>query len=118
MIKKKFPKVLIVTGGLLNADEKSVWNALKKQIKQIRAAKSHWLETKIKLVTSELILNSKLKKKSGKVAEYFNEPVSSIPELTEVVLADLLKREGLEFEVMTYDLLFSDSKKAISLLKE
>lgn len=118
MISNNFPKVLIVTGGLLNADEKSVWNALKKQFKQIRAAKSHWLETKIKLVASELILNSKLKKKSGKVADYFNEPVSSIPELTEVVLADLLKREDLEFEVMTYDLLFSDPKKANSLLKE
>lgn len=112
------PKVLIVTGGLLNADEKSVWNALKKQWKQIRASKSHWLETKIKLVAAELILNSILSRKSGRVADYFNEAVAPIPELTEVVLADLLEREGMPFEVMQYDLLFSDPAKAKSLLKK
>ena len=48
--------MLIVTGGLLSTGEKSIWNALKKQYKQIKAAKYHWLETKIKLVAAEMML--------------------------------------------------------------
>ena len=110
------PKVLIVTGGLLSAGEKSMWNALKKQIKQVRAAKSHWLEVKIKLVTAELLVYDKLKKKKGKLKKYFQKDTQAIPELTEVVLADLLSREGIPFECMNYDMLYSNPKKANQLL--
>lgn len=114
----EFPKVLIVTGGLLNANESSIWNALRKQFKQARQSKSHWLETKIKLVASELLILGKLKRKHGKVAEYYNSQNQTIPDLTEVVLADLLYREGIAFELMTFDLLFSNPKKANKLLNE
>lgn len=116
MKKTELPKVLIVTGGLLSAGEKSMWNALKKQIKQVRAAKSHWLEVKIKLVTAELLVYDKLKKKKGKLKEYFQKEPQAIPELTEVVLADLISREGIPFECMNYDLLYSNPKKADQLL--
>ncbi|MBK6265501.1 radical SAM protein [Marivirga sp. S37H4] len=118
MIKANLPKVLIVTGGLLSAGEKSMWNALKKQYKQVKAAKAHWLETKIKLVTAEMLVYEKLKKKRGKLAEYFKGESQSIPELTEVVLADLLYREGIPFEAITYDLLYSNPKKANQLLQD
>lgn len=118
MKKTELPKVLIVTGGLLSAGEKSMWNALKKQIKQVQAAKSHWLEVKIKLVTAELLVYDKLKKKKGKLKEYFQKDPQAIPELTEVVLADLLSREGIPFESMNYDLLYSNPKKADQLLNE
>ncbi|MGM0579955.1 MAG: B12-binding domain-containing radical SAM protein [Bacteroidota bacterium] len=118
MKKTELPKVLIVTGGLLSAGEKSMWNALKKQIKQVRAAKSHWLEVKIKLVTAELLVYDKLKKKKGKLKEYFQKDAQAIPELTEVVLADLLSREGIPFESMNYDLLYSNPKKADQLLND
>lgn len=118
MKKTELPKVLIVTGGLLSAGEKSMWNALKKQIKQVQAAKSHWLEVKIKLVTAELLVYDKLKKKKGKLKEYFQKDPQAIPELTEVVLADLLSREGIPFESMNYELLYSNPKKADQLLNE
>ena len=113
-----YQKVLIVTGGLLNANESSIWTALRKQIKQVRQSKSHWLETKIKLVASELFVLGKLKRKHGKVAEYYNSQNQTIPDLTEVVLADLLDREGIAYEIMTFDLLFSNPKKANKLLNE
>lgn len=112
----KNQRVLIVTGGLLNANESSIWNALRKQFKQLKGAKSHWLETKIKLVSSELLILGKLKRKHGKVAEFYSSENQEIPDLTEVVLADLLSREGIEFELMTFDLLFSNPQKAAELL--
>ncbi len=112
------PKVLIVTGGLLSAGEKSMWTALKKQIKQVSAAKSHWLEVKIKLVTAEMLVYEKLKKKKGKLQAYFETENQSVPELTEVVIADLLSREGIAFETMTYDMLYSNPKKADQLICE
>jgi radical SAM superfamily enzyme YgiQ (UPF0313 family) len=111
-------KVLVVTGGLLNADEKSIWNALKKQLKQVRSNKSHWLETKIKLVASELIVLGKLKNKRDRIAEFFSAQNDTIPDLTEVVLIDLLTREGIPFEAMAFDLLFSNSKKANKLIND
>lgn len=118
LAKTHIPKVLIVSGGLLSAGEKSIWNALKKQYKQMKAAKAHWLETKIKLVTAEMMVYEKLKKKKGELAKYFKEDAQSIPELTEVVLADLLQREGIPFEAITYDMLYSNPKKANRLLNE
>ncbi len=111
-------KVLIVTGGLLHAGEKSVWNAMRKQYMQFRSSKSHWLETKIKLVAAEHLLYAKMHTKPKQVADYLNCENDSIPELTEVVLADLLNRESIDFEAITYDLLFSDPERADQLINQ
>jgi len=111
-------KVLIVTGGLLHAGEKSVWNALRKQVFQFRHSKSQWLETKIKLVAAEQLLLAKISRKPPRVAEFLNASTGDIPELTEVVLADLLHRENIGFEALTYDALFSKPRLANQLLAE
>lgn len=102
-------KVLIVTGGLLNAGETSIWTALRKQYMQFKFSRAHWLETKIKLVAAELLLYAKTTPKPAAVASYLSEEQAPIPELTEVVIADLLYREGIPFEAITYDQLFSDA---------
>ncbi len=117
-MKKVDQKVLIVTGGLLHAGEKSVWTALRKQYMQLKSSKSHWLETKIKLVTAELLLYDKMSAKPAEVASYMDEEHDPIPELTEVVIADLLYREGISFEAITYDQLFSEREKVEVLLEE
>lgn len=111
-------KVLIVTGGLLHAGEKSVWSALRKQYMQFKSSKSHWLETKIKLVAAEMLLYGKMSSKPPLVAKYLEEEQEPIPELTEVVLADLLEREGMAFEAITYDQIFSDAARVEKLLEE
>lgn len=111
-------KVLIVTGGLLHAGEKSVWSALRKQYMQFKSSKSHWLETKIKLVAAEMLLYGKMSSKPPLVAKYLEEEQEPIPELTEVVLADLLEREGMAFEAITYDQVFSDAARVEKLLEE
>jgi anaerobic magnesium-protoporphyrin IX monomethyl ester cyclase len=108
MTKSIDHKVLIVTGGLLHAGEKSVWTALRKQYMQFKSSKSHWLETKIKLVAAELLVYAKMSMKPSEVIKYLDQEHEPIPELTEVVIADLLEREGIPFEAITYDQIFSD----------
>jgi anaerobic magnesium-protoporphyrin IX monomethyl ester cyclase len=113
-------KVLIVTGGLLNAKETSLWSAIGKQTMQFKAARNHWLETKIKVVAAEPLVMSlfKNKTKNDVLKNFFSKSENyTTPELTEVVLADLLTREKMPFDIMTYDTLFSDKKKAALLLK-
>lgn len=112
-------KILIVTGGLLSVKESSLWGAILKQFKQIRAAKSHWLETKIKVVMAEpMVLSLFQRKNNSTLKNYFANSINkSTPELTEIVLADLLKRAEMSFDIMTYDTLFTDKKKAEFLLQ-
>ncbi len=104
--------VLIVTGGLITAKDRSLWQIVKKQVLQYQAAESAWLDAKVKAVALEPLLAGQLEKRRGMepaVEEYFaNSENFDTPELTEVILATLLEQEGLSYETMTYDELFSD----------
>jgi hypothetical protein len=42
------PEVCIITGGLINVTEKSMWKAAKKQLRQLKESRHQWLEIKIK----------------------------------------------------------------------
>ena len=110
-------KICIITGGLLNVHESSAWNAIRKQISQLSQGNHRWLELKIKLLSAEPILLSRMTKKSEKVKEYFlSSGNENLPELTEVVLADELSKLNVPFEILTYDDLFSHTKKADFIL--
>ena len=55
-------KVLVITGGLLNENETSVWRAARKQLLQWRSAQSAWLDLKIKLVMAEGMVAGRLER--------------------------------------------------------
>jgi anaerobic magnesium-protoporphyrin IX monomethyl ester cyclase len=111
-------KVLVITGGLLNEKETSVLRAGRKQILQWRAAKSAWLDLKVKLVMAEPMITGYAERKiSGRVVpsevrEYFSRSESfAAPELTEVVLTTLLKQEGMEYATASVDDVFGHSPR-------
>ena len=87
-------KVLIITGGLINAKESSFLSILKKEILHTKAVQSAWLEYKIKAVAAEPIITAQLARKGDKVVQdYFSYKQSlDPPELTEVVLMGLFAR--------------------------
>ena len=113
---EKATSVLVVTGGLLNEKETSVWRALRKQRLQWRAAKSAWLDLKIKMVMAESVTLGQVHRlvaggnTKQAVKNYFKQQENlGTPELTEVVLATLLRAEGLPYETASVDDLFAAS---------
>lgn len=62
MTERTTHKVLVVTGGFLNEKETSLLRAARKQMLQWRAAKSAWLDLKIKLVMAEPMLAGQLER--------------------------------------------------------
>lgn len=118
-------KVLVITGGLLNEKETSVVRAARKQLLQWRAAKSAWLDLKIKMVMAEPMIAAHLaRRKAGrtlpaKVREYFAPSISHVtPELTEVVLATALRDEGMPYATASVDDVFSQNARMRRLLDE
>lgn len=119
------PRVLIVTGGLLNEKETSIVRALAKQWTQWKAAESAWLDLKIKLVMAEPMVAGEVERLLGRggvppeVREFFARRENlSAPELTEVVLATLLAREQVAYATLTVDDVFAGTAAARSLLAE
>jgi len=110
---EKRSRVLIVTGGLLNEKETSVFRALRKQVLQWGAAEAAWLDLKIKLVLAEPLIGGSLLRWLGRRAwsattrEYFaHDDHTSTPELTEVVLMTLLREAGVDFACAIVDDVF------------
>jgi anaerobic magnesium-protoporphyrin IX monomethyl ester cyclase len=117
------PCVLIVTGGLVTEKETSIFHALRKQLLQRRFSKSPWLDHKIKLTTAEPLISGLLERKSVRDRDlrkrYFDDRTQlQTPELTEVVLATLLRDAGVSYRLATYSELFEDKKRAHRLLEE
>ena len=117
------PCVLIVTGGLVTEKETSIFHALRKQLLQRRFSKSPWLDHKIKLTTAEPLLSGLLERKSVKDRDlrkrYFDDRTQlQTPELTEVVLATLLRDAGVSYRLAPYSELFEDKQRAHRLLEE
>jgi anaerobic magnesium-protoporphyrin IX monomethyl ester cyclase len=98
--------ICVITGGLLSVDERSVWQAIRKQLKQYRQSKHQWLETKIKIVSAEPVLLARIHPKNKRVEQYFSSPVENLPDLTEVVLIDEIAKQGLEYASLTCDAIF------------
>ncbi len=115
-------KVLIVTGGFLSGKEGSFFEVLKRQILQWEFSKFSWLEAMVKVTSVEPILyvQSSLKKsKKSQVLDYFKyDDLNSTPELTETLLATLLRDNAMAFEVASVNDLFSNSKLRTKLLAE
>ncbi len=109
-------RVLIVTGGLITAKDRSLFQIVKKQITQWKAADAAWLDAKVKAVALEPLLAGQLEKRRTRDPEvrgYFdNHENFETPELTEVILATLLENEGMPYEVTTYGELFSNPNQA------
>jgi anaerobic magnesium-protoporphyrin IX monomethyl ester cyclase len=101
-------KVLIVTGGLLSGIEPSLARSLGKMFQQWRASEHAWLDVKIKLAFAEFLIHK---------ARVVNEELWA-PDLTEVLLATLLRREGMPYALATCSDLFDRPATMERLLAE
>jgi anaerobic magnesium-protoporphyrin IX monomethyl ester cyclase len=100
--------VLIVTGGLVSGVEESVLSSVRKLFQQWRASEHAWLDLKIKLVFAEVLIH----KPRARAVD------ADTPDLTEVVLATLLHREGVAYRLATYGDLFDRPRQMERLLAE
>ncbi len=118
----KNQKVLIVTGGFLSGKEGNFFEVIKRQISQWKFSKFSWLEAMVKVTSVEPILyiQTSLKKNQNEVVKnYFkNNDLNQTPELTEALLATLLKLEGIDFEVASVNDLFVNAKLREKHLRE
>lgn len=101
-------KVLIITGGLVSGTENSIASSLRKLFQQWRASEHAWLDVKIKLVFAEFLIRK---------PRDSNEDLSA-PDLTEVLLATLLKQQGMPYALATYGDLFDRLRMVEQLLDE
>ena len=101
-------KVLIVTGGLVSGVEASVLSSLRKLFQQWLASEHAWLDVKIKLVFGEF-----LTRKPRVLADDL-----WAPDLTEVLLATLLRQQGIPYKLATYGDLFDQPRLIEQLLGE
>lgn len=113
-MKQTRSKVLIVTGSLTLSSGGMPGTSsqmLKTQRDLFKAYQGAWLDVRLKLEIAELLLKFKLELNSAHfrkaayhdiVKAYFRSPNSlDVPELTEVSLATLLQREGIDYQVMS-----------------
>ncbi len=101
-------KVLILTGGLVTGTEASIVSSLRKLFQQWRASEHAWLDLKIKLVFAEFLI-----RKPRAAGEDL-----PTPDLTEVLLATLLKQLGMPYALATYGDLFDQTRRVEQLLAE
>ncbi|MCB9688238.1 MAG: radical SAM protein [Alphaproteobacteria bacterium] len=115
-------RVLVVTGTLLAADERSARAALGKQLASMRASSGPWLDLRLKLLAAEELLAQRAARRergwwSDTVDRLFTDDGSDgTPELTEVLLATLLQVEGVPFEVASIAALTGDAALRRELL--
>jgi hypothetical protein len=104
-------KVLIVTGGMLSADEPSLFGAVRKQLAAIKASSGAWLDVQQKILAAEHLVASERHRKGrafkaapyrDAVDRFFANEDLRAPELTEVSLMSLLHAEGVQYEASTY----------------
>lgn len=115
-------KVLVVTGGFLSGKEGSFFEVLKRQVLQWQFSKFSWLEAMVKVTSVEPIVyvqSSVKKTQDKKVLDFFKfNDLNSTPELTETLIATLLKQEEMPFAVASINDLFSNKKLREELLAE
>ncbi len=101
-------KVLVVTGGLLSGMEPSLMSSVRKAFQQWLASEHAWLDVKIKLAFAEFLIHK---------PRATNQDLWA-PDLTEVLLATLLKREGMPYALATCSDLFDRPSMVDRLLSE
>jgi anaerobic magnesium-protoporphyrin IX monomethyl ester cyclase len=101
-------KVLIITGGLVSGAEDSIFSSLRKLYRQWKDSEHAWLDLKIKLVFAEFLIHKPRASSDSLWA----------PDLTEVLLATLLKEQGVPYELATYGDLFDQPRLMERLLSE
>lgn len=114
-------RVLIITGGIVSPRDTAISKLLKKQLTQWKVSQNHWLEIKIKAIIAESVFVGELEKKrtlqtspNKNLRQFLNSQINfDTPDLTEVSLATLLRKEGIKYEVATYDDLFVGSSALI-----
>lgn len=118
-------KVLIVTGGLLDAGEAGFLGNIRKLYFQVKSEKSPWLSFKVKLNFLEIVLKNvfekrKLRKKYSKNLQniFKKKDNTKLPHLTEVVLGGLLYDEGIDYQVVNFSEIFGESDKVKKSIKE
>lgn len=121
-------RVAVVTGGLISGQEDSVLRALRKWWLQWRHAEFAWLDVKVKLVTVEPVVATRLELLFGgrrsrdlarAIRSYLDDPTAAgTPPLTEVVLTSLLDAAGMPWTVLPIDDLFADPAAAERVLEE
>ncbi len=124
----KSHKVLIVTGTLVSAKERSIKSFIKKQADSIRASSGAWLDTQLKIIGVENIMAQGRFMKSARFKQAaYAKSVSDLfaadwnfgaPELTEVVLMTLLRQHGIEYEATTFPEIYADKSLRDKLLDE
>lgn len=119
------PRVLLITGGLLNSQEGSLGEVLRKTVPQMLHSRHGWLDLKIKAVAAETLLAWKkaLDSKSGEWVRLrtwldgFGSMDVDAPNLTETLLAGLLEARGVDVDCLGIGDLFtrrSRSRKVLS----
>jgi len=93
-------KVLILTGGVVSGIETSVVIALRRLFVRWRASEHAWLDVKIKLVFAEFLVRGPRQSREDLWA----------PDLTEVLLATLLRQECVPYALATFGDLFDRSR--------
>ena len=121
-------RVLIVTGGLITSKEHSLLQAARKLSAQWSAARSAWLDRKVKLVMAEPLLAMHLEQAMlflrprpirEELQSFFADRANTeAPSLTEVLLATLLDKVGMPYELITLDTLFEKPRRAERLILE
>lgn len=122
--KPERTRVLLVTGGLLNSQERSLREVLLKTIPQLLHSHQGWLDLKIKAVAAEPLLawKSTLEEKEGRGErlqerlDRFGKPDEGSPNLTETVLAGLLEARGIEVDCSEIGDLFTRRSRTRRLL--
>lgn len=120
--------VLVVTGGLLNARDPSWFHAAQRQLRVFRDSDAPWLDVASKLQLATTVVGARRYLRSATFSSASYAPTvrrffsladaasTATPELTEVVLATLLHRERMPFEVTTYAELCADQRRREILL--
>jgi hypothetical protein len=112
------PRVLVVTGSMISAADRSLRALLSRQRAVFEASSGAWLDVQLKLQGLELLLLRERLLRSRRfrrapyraVVERYQATPSylDLPELTEVVLITALAEAGIPFEVTTYAELHAD----------
>ena len=122
------PKILIVTGGLLTSQEKSLWQVSQKLALQRRNAMTPWLDLRVKLQLAEPLAAMALEKlrpsylagvRARKVRQYLKGPdQGETRSLTEVTLATLVHQAGFLYETAEIGEIFSNPGRIRRLLND
>ena len=119
--------VLLITGGLITSQERSILHAGRKWLAQMIGAKAAWLDCKVKLAIAEPMIASRVERARFRMRSPPWRPIVDelfadrgrydAPSLTEVVLSTLLERAGIAHECTTFDELFGAPRRMSRLLE-